>query len=781
MESRKVEFFNKLSFAILLFTLFMCLFFFIPYVSVTLEASKGFLLSIGATLSLFFWLVSRLGDGKFIFPKDKLILFAGAIPLVFLISSFFSSSLYVSLFGSGFEVGTFGSMLVLFIVFFLSSIHFQSEKRLWYFLGALFIGGLIIVIFELLDIFIGFNNILPGFFKGITSGNLVGSWNSFAMLLSVVVLLSIFTIELLKTKLIFRIIQYFLLSLGILFLIIVNIPLIWLLVLLFSVIIFVYSISVQRSGVKIIQEENNKKKFPYTSLIIIFISLIFFISSNLVGNFLSNRININNSDIRPSAVTTIEIAYKSIKHNLLFGTGPNTFVIDWALWQPKQISETVFWSVDFSNGYSLLMTFIVTTGLLGFISLLLFFVVYIARGVQSIRIALQNTLSNYFIMTILMISLYSWITIIFFNPNIIMLMLAFSSCGVLVGILVRRQAIPVKEFSFLSDPRNSFFSILGLLVLMVFTIFLTYIYIEKFTSTIYFSKSLNSLNTMESLSNSEGMLLKAIALNKNDIYYRSLSQVYINQIRLLINDKTISPDILKSNLQQLVIRAEESATLAIGQNKKQYLNYVNLGNVYSVFVPMSITNSYESAVSAYNKAIQLAPNNPSILLARASLEFINKNNSEARKFIKQSLNLKRNYIDAIFLLVQIEKDEGNLSEAIKQAEYAGEMAPNDPTVFFRLGLLRYNKNDYSGAVSAFEKAVILDNSYLNARYFLGQSYKKVGRTSEALAQFNILSKIIPDSQEVKNAIDSININDEENDDSINTTNIPIKPPLTEKQ
>src|SRR3989339_647611 len=161
MESKKVEFFNKLSFLTLLFTLFACLFFFLPYTPVTLEASKGFLLSVGATLSLFFWLISRLGDGKFVVPKDKLILFAGAIPLVFLISSFFSSSLYISLFGSGFEVGTFGSMLVLFIVFFLSSIYFQSEKRLWYFIWAMFLGGLILALFELLNVFIGFERILP--------------------------------------------------------------------------------------------------------------------------------------------------------------------------------------------------------------------------------------------------------------------------------------------------------------------------------------------------------------------------------------------------------------------------------------------------------------------------------------------------------------------------------------------------------------------------------------------------------------------------------------------
>ena len=780
MESKKVEFFNKLSFITLLTTLFLSLFFFIPYTPVTLEASKGFLLSVGATLSLFFWLISRLGEGKFVIPKDKLILFAMVIPLVFLISSFFSSSLYVSLFGSGFEIGTFGSMLVLFIIFFLSSIYFQSENRLWYFIGSLFIGGLILVLFEVLSLFIGFNRILPGFLQSISSGNLVGSWNNFAFLIGVIVLLSIFTIELLRTKTIFRVLQYVLLSLGILFLIIINVPLVWLLVGLFSVIIFVYSISVQHSGIKVIQGENNKKRFPFTSLIILFISFVSLIGSNLLGNFISNYISINNSDVRPSIVTTSQIAYKAFKHNPLFGTGPNTFAIDWALWQPKEIAQTVFWNIDFTNGFSLLTTFAVTTGLLGFISLLLFLIIYVTRSIQSIRIALQNTLSNYFIMTILMISIYSWVTIIFYNPNIVMLMLAFSSSGMLIGILVYKQAIPVKDFSFLSNPRNSFFSILGLVVLLVSSASLTYVYVEKFTSILYFSKGLNNSNTMETLSNSERMFLKAISLDKSDVYYRSLSQVYLNQIGVLINDKTISQDILKSNLQQLINNTQESANLAVNQNPKQYLNYVNLGDIYSALVPLSITNSYESAIAAYNKAITLAPNNPSILLAKASLEFVNKNNSEARKFIKQALDLKLNYIDAIFLLVQIETNEGNLSEAIKQAEYAGQIAPNDPTVFFRLGLLRYNNSDYKSAISAFEKAVILDNNYLNARYFLGQSYKKVGRTSDALIQFNILNKIVPDSQEIKDAISSINSPVSEIDTKTETTSN-TKPPLKEKQ
>jgi tetratricopeptide (TPR) repeat protein len=440
------------------------------------------------------------------------------------------------------------------------------------------------------------------------------------------------------------------------------------------------------------------------------------------------------------------------------------------LWQPKKIAQTIFWSVDFSTGYSLLSTFAVTAGSFGLIALIWFLVLYVTRSIQSIKIALQNNVSNYFFAVVLMMSLYSWVTIILYNPNIIMLILAFASSGMLIGLLVHKQAIRTKEYSFLTDPRKSFFSILGLVVLMVASISLTYVYVEKFTSLIYYSKSLNTENTLESLGQSEAMLLKAISLDKNDNYYRTLSQVYLAQIGVLAKDTTISEDILKSSLQQLVSNTVTAASGAIEQNPKQYQNYVNLGNIYTELSAISVEGSYQSAVTAYDKALALAPNNPSILLSKATLEYLNKNNSEARKFIKQALDLKANYTDAIFLLVQIETNEGNLDEAINQAEYAGQVSPDDPTVFFRLGLLKYNNKDYKEAVSAFERAVILNNSYLNARYYLGLAYQKVDRKKDALNQFNILKELAPDSQEVKDAIKSLNAKaeiieeDEENEE-----------------
>ncbi len=739
----------------LIVTFFLSIFFFIPFVSVTLEASKGFLISIGVVLSALFWLVARLFDGKFSIPKDKIILCALLIPVIFLIASFFSSSSYISLFGSGFEIGTFGSMMILFFLFFLSSIYFQEEKRLWNFYYALFGGAIILAFFELIHIFVGFQNIF-GIFKGVSSGNLLGSWNDFALFFGLIVIISLFTLEFLKLQKLHKWILYILLVISLLFLILVNTPLIWLLVGLFSLIVFVYSVSLQHNRGNTGDGNALENKLSLAPLIVVIVSLLFLIGGNFLGSFFSKYVNIYNPDVRPSISATYHVAVKAIRHNPFFGTGPNTFNLDWTQWKPTQIVQTIFWNTDFNTGIGLVPTFLITTGILGFLAWLLFLFMFAKRGFQSMRLAFQqNPTSNYFVMTSFVISLYSWITLIVYTPNIVMLIIAFMSTGVFIGILASKSEKGNYNFSFLNDPRNSFFSILALVVLIIIAVSTTYVFVEKFASVVYFSNSLNPQSNIQSLTRSESMLNNAISLDKNDIYYRTLSQVYIAEISALLSDKTLSQDTLKSSLQTLVNSVQQAATSAVTQNPKQYLNWVNLGDIYSTLTSLGVAGSYDNGVKAYDKAIALAPMNPSILLSKAQLELNNKNNDGATGFINQALALKPNYTDAIFMLAQIQVNAGNLPEAINQAEKAALITPNDPTVFFKLGILRYNNNSFADAVSAFEMAVRLNPSYMNARYFLGMSYQKVGRTSDAIGQFKILNQALPDNKDVKANLDSL--------------------------
>jgi len=200
---------------------------------------------------------------------------------------------------------------------------------------------------------------------------LIGSWNNFISFFGLIVLLIVFTLEFLKLKKFFLWFLYSLLVISIFFLIIINVPLVWLMISIFSAIIFVYSISIQHAGVKVIHGVEDKKRFPFVSLVVVFISLIFLIGNTMIGDFVAKYISVSNLDIRPSIVTTSQVSWQSIKTDPLFGSGPNTFVTSWALFHPKEINETIFWNTDFNNSFSFATTILVTTGLIGFISKML--------------------------------------------------------------------------------------------------------------------------------------------------------------------------------------------------------------------------------------------------------------------------------------------------------------------------------------------------------------------------------------------------------------------------
>ncbi len=757
MEKKTISFINKLSFVSLFATVFISIFFFLPYSSMSLFAAKGFFFSIGITISLCFWLVARLGEGVFHIPRDRSVLFGLAIPLIFLISSFFSVSKNLSFFGSGFEVGTFSSMLIMFLVFFLSATYFQTERRLWYFQISLFASAAVLVLFEIILI-LG-NLIKPGIFgnflRSVSYGNLFGTWTDFAIFFGLIALLCVYTIDLLKSKGIFKFLQYFLLVSSFVFLAIINISFVWILIGIFSVVLLVYSISFQQAGVAIFHGGENKKKFPFVAMISILICFVFIVGGTNISSFTNKYIPIPNIDIRPNISSTSHVAYKAFLYNPVLGTGPNTFIIDWAKWRPMDIYLTPFWNNDFSFGFGFLPTLLSTVGVLGAVAFLIFILSILYRGFKFMKVSYKDSLNNYFLLSLLLTVIYSWIICIIYTPNVTMLMIAFLSSGVLIGMLVYNKSIPVIKFSFLDDPRHSFFSILLLMILIIGTIFLTYTYAKKFVSVMYFAQSVNVENSAEGLDKAVIMQNNAFVLDNKDTYLRSLSQIYLSQIGFILNNKEISADRIKTSVQQLVSQSEYSAKLAVTNDKKQYLNHLNLGNLYASLSQLKIEKSYENSVDAYNKALVLSPNNPNIILSLARLEFSNSNTDKAIEFINQALQIKPNYADALILKAQIFVNQNNIKGAIEQIDTAIYYFPSESNLYFQSGQLRYADGSYSEAVVAFENAVFLNRNNSNARFMLGKAYQKTNSNGKALEQFKILEDIEPENADVKEAIRSI--------------------------
>lgn len=668
MESKKIRLLNKLSFGSLIVSLFISVFAFLPYSYVPIEGLKGFVICIGVTLSILFWFIARLTDGKFVVPKDRLLFFALLIPLSFLVSSLFSFSPYRSIFGIGFEVGTFGSMLIMFLVLFLSSIYFQNEEKIKYFFRAVWVGGAILALFEITHIIFNFEKLSPGLMKGLAYPNLFGTWNDFAVFFGFIVVLSLLTLQLRKLSFLNKSFVYLMLVAGLFFLSLVNSWLVWVVTGVFSLIVFVYTVSFQ-SNTEVVGE----KKVPFAPFLVILVSLLFVLSHNSFGVIIPKYFGLINNDVYPSLSSTFSVAGKALMHNPFFGIGPNTFEIGWSMWKPQAILASQFSGADFYTGFGFIPTLLVTVGLVGFLSVILFFIVFILRSLQSIKVIIKDNSSNYLIFSTVIIPLYFFIIMIFGHPNFVSLVITAMSIGAFIGILSSRRAISVYDGTFLDDPRKSFFAILSLVVLMIVSVSTTYVYTEKFTALSYFAKA-------QSREGSANNILKAVSFDANDTYYRALSQTYLSELINTISNKNSDSDLVKSKGQELISKAENAATLAINSSPKFYKNWVNMGDMYNTLLAFGINGSYENALDSYNKALELSPNEPSVIFSIATLDYKKADYAKAIAGLEKVVKIKPSYLDARYVLALSYQKVGQNDKAREQLTLLDAVFPNNKMI-----------------------------------------------------------------------------------------------------
>ena len=103
-------------------------------------------------------------------------------------------------------------------------------------------------------------------------------------------------------------------------------------------------------------------------------------------------------------------------------------------------------------------------------------------------------------------------------------------------------------------------------------------------------------------------------------------------------------------------------------------------------------------------------------------------------------------------------EKENRTKVNKRVEQIVVLTPQDPLIYFRLGLLKYDAKDFKGAVAAFEKSVSLVPVYANAKYFLGLSYAGAGDNAKALQIFEELKVENADNVELDSIIKNLKAN-----------------------
>lgn len=657
---------DRISFVSLSLVVILLPVFFLPLTRIPVETSKGLLLVVGLAVSVMFWAVARFSDGRISFPRSPILLAGVGVLLVIFLSALFSSSQAVSMFGTIFDLGTFWFMFAAVLLMVVSSLMVRDGRTAQTFLFGVIISSTVVMVFQI------FRFMFPEMLSlGVLGGkidNLVGSWNSLGILAGFSCLTSLFVIEFFSITRMAKVVFSLFILVSLFTIAAVNYTLVWKLVGIFALLIFVYKISSLGRA----PQEEGKDRFPAFSFAVVMIALLFFMSGQFIGSYLPNKLSLINAEVSPSLSSTFEVTKEALKKDPLLGTGPNRFSELWAMYRPTSINNSIFWNVSFNSGSGVLPTFLATTGYLGVLSWFLFIFVFLSAGVKLILSGIRQNMHREMV-ALFILALYLFLAAFFYSVGPVSFLFAFAFTGMFVGLMSNRENGEI-SVSFMNEQKKSFFFVLCLVVVMVISAAMAFKYVERFASVSYFGSAVQS----ESISEAESSIVKALSLHSNDLYMRTYTQVYLLKLNSLLNKEANAlSEEDKADIQSSFTQALSGALGATTYNKSNYLNFQTLGNVYSTAGALGVKDAFTKAVEAYQTAETLNPQNPSTPLSIARAYFADGKLKEAKDLANKALTLKGNYIDALIMLSQIARREGNSGSALSYAEQALSISPSD--------------------------------------------------------------------------------------------------------
>lgn len=649
--------------------------FFLPSTFISIFAAKTIIISLATFLILIFFIIQKLKEPKVKISFNLINLGLILIPIAAILSGFFSNNKIVSFFGRDFSADNVLMFITLISLTFLISSIVNTEKKIFKIIIALVIGGTVSLIIFLVNLF---------GFQFLSQLNTLGSIADLSFFAGLILIIAIFALETLKIEnKFFKIFLQISAIVSVGTLIIINNLILWIVLATISVLLFIHLLS------------KNKTKFPRLSLGFFVISFIFILSGGLLGQIIFNFTQLNFVDIRPSFLTTYELATEAIKTNPVLGYGPGRFDIFWNINRPLEVNSTPYWDYNFNYAYSFIFTFAITQGILGLLSWLFLFGVltfYISKTLLK-----KKELSNLNLI-IFASTLYLWVIAISNTPGLVLITLMFIFTGISLNILFQEKILNLKEY-----PLSKFTIVLVLILILSITAL--HQFLIKFSAEF--------LNSQSSA--------RAYSLFSSDIYLRNIVSGEINNLNNILNNQELEQNdkaqMFRNSLTNAIIASQE----AIKYDRFNYYNYFMLGNIYESVMTLGVEESYEEAIKYYNDSLKYRPDNPAVYLSLSRIEFSRENYDLAMRYIDQAINLKN----------------------------------NESSLYFQKGLIQYQKEDYKDAVVSFENAVILEPFYANAKYFLGLTYQKIDRLEDAVYQFEDLAILLPENQEIKNILENL--------------------------
>ncbi|MEA3249573.1 MAG: tetratricopeptide repeat protein [Patescibacteria group bacterium] len=758
--------------------------FFLPWTTETTEINKQLLLFIGVAIAGLAWLGKMLAERQFEYRRSVVniivLLFLG----VYGISSWASQSTYMSLAGDfGQEQSGFFTILALVALYFIVSNNIRTEEHIKWMLGAMMLSGFVAALYGLLQGLGLF--VLPFGFTKTAAFNTIGTAASLGIYMAFIVALVSGSLlyghgqkkkDASKLDIVFKV---FMVITAILALFIVAVIDFWpvtVSLLVSSALVIAYAFLHAKS-----MKGLGGILLPLAALIVSL--MLLFIRFPAALGF--------PAEVMPSAKASVDITMKTLGAHPFFGSGPGTFVFDYAQHRAPEVNNTAFWNIRFDRASTSFMTMLATIGLLGALSWLMIPLVLLGSAARKLLRSDERTwhiligmFSSWFLLTLAKF-LYSSTLSLEFMFWIMMAMLVVVHKHDFFSVRFERSPRAAMAISFLF--------ILGL----VFTLSGLFVESQRYAAEISYSKSLQADQAGESADVVIEKLIKANRLNpRNDVYVRNLAlallmkadQLLTEPLGLEKGEEESDEDFTarqraeaSERLRQasaITANAVNTARSATEMNPANVANWTVLATVYKNL--MGVTEGADEwARQSYEEAIEREPSNTVlrtelgkiyVVQADAAMAGLNTEDEEAKVIVQakvdellgkavdafnKAVELKADYAAAHYNLGLVLDRQGKLDESIARMEGVVTLNPRDVGVGFQLALLYFRNDQKDEAVALMESVVRLQPNFSNARWYLAAMYDEEGDIDKAIAEIEKVMELNPGDELVAKKIEEL--------------------------
>lgn len=712
--------------------------------------TKVFLIMLGVIISFALFVIARLTRGNVIVPPSFLLVAVWFVPAAYALSTLFSgANPSIAFAGTEFEPQTLGFVLTLAVFATLVALILRRETDYGFFFSWVSrIAGLALVVQVLLILIARFS---PGTIAPLS--NLIGPFSDMGMLTGLGVLGGLMALRFLALSKMSRLLVVIGVVLGFMVLAVVNSSLVWILLCGISLGLLVEALMRRKApsadadldGVSTIvvetegqSDERRPIGLPIVSLVV---SLFFLIGGGTIGNALSSALGTSFIDVRPSWQATFDIGSHTLASSPLFGSGPGTFGQEWLMYRDRALNDTIFWNVDFVSGIGYVPTSMVTTGVIGIIAWLAFLAAFAFAGVRALLLRLpQGRMTRFTAIFSFLGAGYVLALAIFSTPGAVVLLAGFALLGVFISSTRFGRDKVELGILFSRSPRLGFVIVFALTLLLIATVYAAYAITVRYLSSIAYGEAVTALSAGD-VAASQDAVVRSLALAETDRAYRLAAAVGVARMNEVAASQTLAPSDAQTQFQAALSSSVQAAIAATNVDPKNYQNWLALGGVYQTVVPLKIDGAATEAMAAYTKAAALAPSNPVIPFTLAQLDIVGTDYASAEKHLLEAIALKRDYTQAILMYSQLQVQLGKAAEALQAVEAAIYFAPNDAATLFQAGLLRLGTNDRTGAVQALARAVEINPTYANARFFLAVAQAGLGNMDAAVKELEEVAKL----------------------------------------